>query len=305
MKVSELTPDPVRDPPKGCGTYQSPGGVAIAPGRAQVDNRFNRYPMTYRVLMFCCAHAKAHYGTFWVSQQTIGAAMGCSKQAVSQHFRRLIEYGYIQKLRKEQQGIKGALWRIIYDPTMSWADVKAWAQRQPKTEDEIEAAVQDTLEQARKGAKGQQSKVKPQLDSVVLDPVDNFKHPDDKVKPDLDSKVKVQLNPNYNINNIREEDIKGSSREICNIYARIHERVTGRRWLYNLKQEQVAAELIRMGYTAATFEEDARELINYRRMKGQDIPYSLQFFVTRKANKGNKKEVRDYIKMAVANTRIT
>ena len=54
---SNLTPDPVRDPP--VGKYQCPGGHMVLPARAYGDTRFNQYPMTFRCFAICCAHANS------------------------------------------------------------------------------------------------------------------------------------------------------------------------------------------------------------------------------------------------------
>ena len=87
MEKSNLTPDPVRDPP--VGKYQCPGGHMILPARAYGDERFNQYPMTFRCFAICCAHANSWTGVFFVNQATISRILGSSQQAISQHMTRL------------------------------------------------------------------------------------------------------------------------------------------------------------------------------------------------------------------------
>ena len=127
-----LTPDPVRDAPDGRGDGQSPGAGAWIPGRATRDTSFTRFPMAMVILCYACAHASAYTGTFWVNQRTIARDLEMSQQAVSRHFRKLVELGYLEKVRNENTkrpyGKKGAVWRVIYDPTQS---LKTWKLPQP------------------------------------------------------------------------------------------------------------------------------------------------------------------------------
>ena len=131
MKISKLTPDPLRDPPKGKGEHQCPGPFIMLPPRAYGDVRFNQFPMTFRCLAICCAHAKQNTSVFFVNHLTIANIMGNSKSAISQHFSRLLDWGYIQKLKnsnpKLPYGQKGAKWRVIYDKRVSIEDQLAGA----------------------------------------------------------------------------------------------------------------------------------------------------------------------------------
>jgi len=126
MKISKLTPDPLRDPPKGKGEHQCPGPIILLPPRAYGDVRFNQYPMTFRCLAICCAHAKQNTSVFFINQESIGKVLGTTGDAVSKHFAKLQDYGYIQKLKnsnpKLPYGQKGAKWRVIYDERVSIED---------------------------------------------------------------------------------------------------------------------------------------------------------------------------------------
>ena len=72
------------------------------------------------------AHASAYTGTFWVNQRTIARDLEMSQQAVPA-FQKLVELGYLEKVRNENSkrpyGKKGAVRRVIYDPTQSLKDV--------------------------------------------------------------------------------------------------------------------------------------------------------------------------------------
>ena len=100
MKISKLTPDPLRDPPKGKGEHQCPGPFIMLPPRAYGDIRFNQYPMTFRCLAICCAHAKQNTSVFFINQASVAKVMGTSETAVQKHFTKLQDYGYIQRLKK-------------------------------------------------------------------------------------------------------------------------------------------------------------------------------------------------------------
>lgn len=121
MLKSKITPDPIRDAP--VGEHQSPGQHIIVPARAYGDVRFNKFPATFRVLVICSAHASARAGIFFCNQSHIASVMECSQQAVSQHMVKLMKFGYIEKIRREnkarQYGKQGAKWRMIYDPRMT------------------------------------------------------------------------------------------------------------------------------------------------------------------------------------------
>ena len=131
MKISKLTPDPLRDPPKGQGEHQCPGPFIMLPPRAYGDVRFNKYPTTFRCLAICSAHAKQNTSIFFVNHITISKIMGNTKSAISQHFKRLLEWGYIQKLKnsnpKLPYGQRGAKWRVIFDKRVSIEDQLAGA----------------------------------------------------------------------------------------------------------------------------------------------------------------------------------
>ena len=146
MRKSALTPDAIRDAPDGCGDYQAPGPFCLIPPRATVDTRLHKYPSTFSVLAFVCSYAKAHTGVFWMSQLTVAQALNITQSAVSQHMKKLTEYGYIQKIRKEDRsrawGKRGAVWRVIYDPRMTTKEVM---NSQPQTEEEMTQAAQETM----------------------------------------------------------------------------------------------------------------------------------------------------------------
>ena len=254
-----------------------------------------------------------------MSQLTVAQALNITQSAVSQHMKKLIDYGYIQKIRKEDRskawGKRGAVWRVIYDPRMSFKDV---INSTPKTEEELTAEAQKTLEVANRGAKGQLTKQrsKPVDNSdETLAPANNSPQSDDpKYKPQLMSEYKVGLMLNCNTkledknskNGFVEERKKKEKhirngrqperacRAICAAYAAVFQEATGIRWQYDDRQVSIAAAVLNMGYTEDSFIEDATKTAAWFIGQDKKPPVSLAWF-TRKAEnkKGNKPQGPD------------
>lgn len=297
MKKTKLTPDPLRDPPKGQGEYQCPGPHMIMPARAYGDIRFNRFPMTFRVLGVCCSHANSWTGVFFPNQEYVANVLQCSQQAVSQHMRKLVEFRYIEKLRNEDArrsyGKRGALWRVIYDPTQSFTDCVAKMPAQDR-DPQIEAEVaKHTLNVTNKsGAKRRASSVDKSVDKgkeykagVVQAGACNTVKDGEKNKVGLVPTHKAELVDN-SINITSKEASKEINeiqcRKLCNSYAVILQSKYGKPWQYDLKQMQIARELLQAGYTQASFEADATGVVEWKRKHNKQPPYSLQYFMQRK-----------------------
>ena len=316
MEKSKLAPDPIRDAPKGHGEGQSPGAVSIMPGRATRDLRFVQYPMTFFILSYGCSHASAYTACFWVNQATIARTLAISQQAVSQHFNKLIAWGYIEKLRKEAPsrpyGKKGAIWRVVYDPRMTWEQVLANAPEPEKTVEQMAKEATKTIDLADRGPKGHLTKArkKPQQ------PVDKSKttqatacktasKTDDEYKVQLVQTNKVQLVHNYYKELDNKEDIdEGSCRRMCASYTRVVQETYGRAWTYDDRQMRLAADLIRMGYTVETFTTDARGVVRWLAKKNKQAPQSLQYFITRKMNDSKPKDVEGIVKHMASKMRM-
>ena len=125
MKISKVTPDPLRDPPKGYGEYQCPGQVIIMPARAYGDVRFNKNKQAFRILAICCGHQNERRGnTFFINHSTIGKIVGTSRNHVTDYMNELVKWGYIEKIRKADNrrplGQQGCVYRLILDPSISY-----------------------------------------------------------------------------------------------------------------------------------------------------------------------------------------
>ena len=313
MRKSALSPDAIRDAPDGCGDYQAPGPFCILPPRATVDTRLHKYASTFSVLAFCCSYAKAHTGVFWMSQLTVAQALNITQSAVSQHMKKLVEYGYIQKIRKEDRsrawGKRGAVWRVIYDPRMTTKEVM---NSQPQTEEEMTQAAQETIAIANRGAKGQLSKGKKPVDkSIETLAAANISAQDEdtKYKPQLMSEYKPGLMLNC-FTELEDKNSKMSSverkektishthtrardtgqperacRAICAAYGSVMQEATGIRWHYDDRQVSIAASLLNMGYTEETFTADARQTAEWFISKEQKPPVSLAWFAKKQEAK--------------------
>lgn len=258
-----------------------------------------------------------------MSQLTVAQALNITQSAVSQHMKKLIEYGYIEKIRKEDRrrayGKKGAVWRVIYDPRMTLKDV---INSTPKTEEELTREAQDTMAVANRGAKGQLTKGRKQpvdnSDKTLAPANNNAQSDDNKYKLQLMSKDKPQLMHNYSIelkdknskNGFVEERKKSkphmptraqgshqperACRAICAAYGVVFQEATGIRWQYDDRQVSIAAAVLNMGYTEDTFIEDATKTAAWFISQDKKPPVSLAWFTQKAENKkGNKPQGPD------------
>ena len=367
MLKSDITPDPIRDPP--IGEHQAPAPYMIVPARAFGDTRFNQFPSTFRCLALCSAHASARAGIFFCNQSLLASIMGSSQQAVSLHMTKLIKFGYIERLRKADPrrayGSQGAKWRVIYDPRMNLEqaianssdgdDIEAQdtlekisskpieATTKPKqvnispkqeelarsiadryVKDEREYFVYDRiLEDLRRYLSGQQSiEVWNSYQNGLLSPIEkNYLKPNitmnknkshlvngkienklqlvkdnTKYKSQLVSENKSQLVDNNYIltSNISINEIE--KKKICNSYMQIIQKHYGRAWSYDLRQVELAGDILRAGYTIDSFNTDADGLVEWLKRNNKQPPQSLQYFVARKSNKDKPKDSHDIIK---------
>ena len=296
MEKSKLTPDPVRDPP--VGEYQCPGGHMILPARAYGDERFNRFPMTIRALGICSAHANSWTGIFFVNQSTIARILGSSQQAISQHMTRLIEYGYLEKLRnadiRRKYGKKGALWRVIYDPRMSYQDTltkQPAKDRDPVMEQEV---AENTMAMVHKTYKSKRQPVdKPGVNKPEIVQATDCNDTSNKVDVVQANKVELVNNSDDITNNIYID--KNESRSICNSYKQLVYELWGTDWQYDMRQLAIAEELLKLGYTKDTFLVDAKKMLQWKRNKNNPPIQSLQYFVSRRKNKDKPKDVQGII----------
>ena len=296
MKNSKLTPDPIRDAPKESkGEFQAPGAHMVLPSRAYGDLRFNRFPMTFRVLALCCAHANSFTGVFFPNQQYLAQVMQSSQQAVSQHMRKLVEYGYIEKILKEDRrrpyGKRGAKWRVIFDPRCSLEDAIAKAPATQRDEELEKDIARETLEKMNqkdipkvihKKDKTKETKKRTEFTQGATCKT-NKSYPQviSSHKPHLVQENKPQLVPNEYINITSSSLKKIDVKRMCNAYDMIVQKYYRKAWSYDPIQLEYAKELLSL-YTLEEFQKEAEELVAWKRKNNQQPPYSLKYFIQRK-----------------------
>ena len=241
-------------------------------------------------------------------------ALNISQPAIAKHMKKLVEFGYIQKIRKEDNrkawGKRGAVWRVIYDPRMSLQEVMNTT---PKTEEELTREAQDTMAVANRGAKGQLTKQrsKPVDKSNELLPAGykSVNGDDPNYNPQVIRKYNPQVMLNYNIeledknsnNSFVEKKNNDNShtrtghqperacRAICAAYGVVFQEATGIRWQYDDRQVSIAAAILNMGYTEGTFIEDATKTAAWFISQDKKPPVSLAWFTRKAENKAGHK----------------
>ena len=110
------------------------------------------------------------------------------------------------------------------------------------------------------------------------------------------TKYKSQLVDNNYIltSNISINEIE--KKKICNSYMQIIQKHYGRAWSYDLRQVELAGDILRAGYTIDSFNTDADGLVEWLKRNNKQPPQSLQYFVARKSNKDKPKDSHDIIK---------
>jgi hypothetical protein len=96
----------------------------VIPWRAVIDKRMTPHQLkTLAAIASFCNKA----GITWVSLQRVGQDLGVTKQAVSKHYRILINLGYIRIINKGFKGIRGNTIQVIFDDSLTVEDTIAKA----------------------------------------------------------------------------------------------------------------------------------------------------------------------------------
>ena len=69
----------------------------------------------------------------------------------------------------------------------------------------------------------------------------------------------------------------------------------GTDWRYDLRQEAIAEDLLKLGYTKDSFLIDAKKMLQWKRNQNKPPIQSLQYFVSRRKNKDKPKDVQGII----------
>ena len=109
--------------------YQG-GPFTVVPRRAFNDKRIAKSPVTLIILGTLCTCANNFTGVCFPTYEYIVNATGKTLPTISISINRLIEWGYIKRLRKgsplyKNVKHKSSIYRILYDPLSSDAEVKS------------------------------------------------------------------------------------------------------------------------------------------------------------------------------------
>ena len=221
--------------------------------------------------------------------------------------RKLVQWGYIEKIRKEAPirayGRKGAAWRVIYDPRVSLDEALATIPSDAATPQQQQEEAEKTMELATTGPKGQKKRSKHPVDkSKTHKPqlVDD----NDKYKPQLVHSHKPQL-VHKDLHRTIDKEIKEvDCKRLCErMSAEIMKRY-GKGWVYDLRQMDLARQLLELGYTVDSFGKEAGYVLDWLVKNNKQHPVSLQYFIARKQNNKEKKTAEEHIKHLTNKMRI-
>ena len=91
----------------------------VVPIRAVNDRRIR--PAAMRALLAVCSFAN-RAGLCWPGHENIGRMLGVTRQAAGRQVKKLIEMGYLKKVKNHTYGKTAQILRVIYDDSISTAD---------------------------------------------------------------------------------------------------------------------------------------------------------------------------------------
>ena len=99
------------------------------------------------------------------------------------------------------------------------------------------------------------------------------------------------------------------ARQLCYIYRQlVDDKWRGRKvqssFRWDMRQETLAQQLLDLGYTLKSFEQDANQLLDYRLSQNKDPIFSLKYFVTRKEKMGQPIDVQGIVNKTIASLRM-
>ena len=266
MKKKER--DEVRQPTEGFGDGKAPGPYAIVPARATVDKRFHQYPMTLVIFTMLCSHANPA-SLAWPNFSTMSKKLNISSSAISKHFRKLQDWGYVECVRKGNQfrafGRQGAVWRVIYDPKATLDDAIA-AQPVDRRDETME----------REEALKTLNAVDPQ-ESVAVELQGNCSV-DNSHAVELGGNYAVELegNMNYSVEHI-DNTIGEKAKRYAQLYRQEVKEKYKKEWRYGMNQVEIAGRIAKK-IDEAAFLTMVRKILKRRRDKGEKHPVSLKYF---------------------------
>jgi predicted transcriptional regulator len=99
---------------------RTPSIWTVLPSRACNDIRFKKNPTTFLVLAQLGMYTN-RAGVCWPNQITIAKNLGVTQSAISQHIKRLVQWGYISYLKRNKfhKNLKGNKYFMVFDENIS------------------------------------------------------------------------------------------------------------------------------------------------------------------------------------------
>ena len=91
----------------------------VVPIRAVNDRRIR--PAAMRALLAVCSFAN-RAGLCWPGHENVGKMLGVTRQAAGRQVKKLIEMGYLKKVKNHTHGKTAQILRVIYDDNISTTD---------------------------------------------------------------------------------------------------------------------------------------------------------------------------------------
>lgn len=91
----------------------------VVPIRAVNDRRIR--PAAMRALLAVCSFANKA-GLCWPGHENVGRMLGVTRQAAGRQVKKLIEMGYLKKVKNHTYGKTAQILRVIYDDSISTTD---------------------------------------------------------------------------------------------------------------------------------------------------------------------------------------
>ena len=115
---------------------------------------------------------------------------------------------------------------------------------------------------------------------------------------------KAQLVHNDYIELSSKEIKKEDCRRLVASYAHAVNGRWGRGFRHDLRQEELARQLLAGGYTLDSFRKDSEQLLDWMVRNNKQPPHSLQYFIGRKARKQTPRSVEDVVSQTLSSMKM-
>lgn len=248
------------EPGHETGDILAPSPYTILPGRCTNDKRLHTHPAALITLLTLASYSNAYTGTCWPSQERLARRLGKSQQAISKQIKLLVEWGYVEILRRGsslRKKNRTTLYRIIYDPKANVEDIMSQALH--KDEDMQKETARETL------------------DNIMH--VDNSKDTTSRgctstQPPEVVEKLLNRTNKDIYIDKRKE------GMELCKCYAELCDEILQTRgeWRWDERQVNIAIDLLEQGITLQQFKKVVSRSLKWHGKENRRPPYSLLFF---------------------------